>query len=88
MILARFRVTDRVAVITGAGRGIGAATAVAPAEAGADVVLAARTETDLRAVADRVTAAGRSALVVPADLSDPAAAATVSARAIEEFRAT
>lgn len=85
MILARFRVTDRVAVITGAGRGVGAATAVAPAEAGADVVLAARTETDLRAVADRVTAAGRSALVVPADLSDPAAPATVSARAIEEF---
>jgi 7-alpha-hydroxysteroid dehydrogenase len=70
MILDRFRVTDRVAVVTGAGRGIGAATAVALAEAGADVVIASRTESDLRAVADRVAAAGRRAHVVAADLAD------------------
>ena len=42
MILDRFRLTDRAAVVTGAGRGIGAACAVALAEAGADVVIAAR----------------------------------------------
>jgi 7-alpha-hydroxysteroid dehydrogenase len=70
MILDRFRVTDRVAVITGAGRGIGAATAVALAEAGADVVIASRTESDLREVAARVEAAGRRAHVVVGDLSD------------------
>jgi 7-alpha-hydroxysteroid dehydrogenase len=42
-ILDNFRVTDKVAVVTGAGRGIGAASAVALAEAGADVVISART---------------------------------------------
>ena len=44
MTLDRFLVTDQVAIVTGSGRGIGAATAVTLAEAGADVVLAARTE--------------------------------------------
>ena len=44
MILDRFSVTDQVAIVTGSGRGIGAAAAVALAEAGADIVLAARTE--------------------------------------------
>ena len=47
MILDRFKLTDQVAVVTGAGRGIGAATAVALAEAGADVVIASRTEAQL-----------------------------------------
>ena len=41
-ILERFRLTGHVAVVTGAGRGIGAATAVALAEAGADVVIASQ----------------------------------------------
>jgi len=59
MILDRFLLTDQVAVVTGAGRGIGAASAVALAEAGADVVLAARTEAQLLAVAAEVEAAGR-----------------------------
>ena len=85
MILDRFRLTDRVAVVTGAGRGIGAATAVALAEAGADVVIAARTESELRAVADRVETAGRRALVVPADLSDLDAAAALADAAVGEF---
>ena len=53
MILDRFRLTDRVAIVTGAGRGIGAATAVALAEAGADVVISARTEEQLEEVAAR-----------------------------------
>ncbi|QRP44145.1 SDR family oxidoreductase [Amycolatopsis sp. FDAARGOS 1241] len=85
MILDRFRVTDRVAVVTGAGRGIGAATAVALAEAGADVVIASRTEAQLREVAERVAAAGRRAHVVPADLADPMAAAALAAAATGEF---
>lgn len=70
MIQDRFRLDGRVAVITGAGRGIGAATAVALAEAGADVVLSARTQEQLEAVAAQVEATGRRAAVVPADLSD------------------
>jgi len=70
MILDRFLVTDQVAVVTGSGRGIGAATAVALAQAGADVVLAARTGEQLRAVAKQVETAGRRAVVVPGDLTD------------------
>ncbi|HEY2999510.1 MAG TPA: SDR family oxidoreductase [Acidimicrobiales bacterium] len=70
MILDRFRLTDRAAVVTGAGRGIGAATAVALAEAGADVVIASRTESQLADVAKQVEAAGRRAVTVAADLND------------------
>jgi len=70
MILDRFKVTDQVAIVTGSGRGIGAASAVALAEAGADIVLAARTEEQLREVARRVEATGRRAAVVAGDLTD------------------
>jgi 7-alpha-hydroxysteroid dehydrogenase len=54
MVLERFLLTDRVAVVTGAGRGIGAASAVALAEAGADVVLSSRTASQLDDVAAQV----------------------------------
>ena len=69
-MLERFRLDDRVAVVTGAGRGIGAATARALAEAGADVVLASRTASQLEEVAADVRGCGRRALVVPTDVSD------------------
>jgi 7-alpha-hydroxysteroid dehydrogenase len=68
--LDQFLVTDKVAIVTGAGRGIGAASALALAEAGADVVLSARSTDQLEAVAEQVRGAGRRAVVVPADLSD------------------
>ena len=85
MILDRFDMTDRVAVITGAGRGIGAAVAVALAEAGADVVLSARTESQLLDVAARVEAAGRRAHVVAADLADLQAVASLADVASDAF---
>jgi 7-alpha-hydroxysteroid dehydrogenase len=85
MILDRFLITDRVAVVTGAGRGIGAATAVALAQAGADVVISARTEDELVKVAREVEAAGRRAVVVPADLSDLDAAAGLAQAAMDAF---
>ena len=69
-ILDRFRVDDRVAIVTGAGRGIGAASAIALAQAGADVVISARTEDQLRETAAAIEAAGRKAHVVVADLND------------------
>jgi 7-alpha-hydroxysteroid dehydrogenase len=69
-ILDRFRVDGQVAVVTGAGRGIGAASAVALAEAGADVLISARTEEQLRETAARVEGAGRTAHVVVADLNE------------------
>ena len=62
MILDRFRLTDRAAIVTGAGRGIGAATAIALAEAGADVVISARTEEQLREVEKQIVAAGRESM--------------------------
>jgi len=63
----------RVALVTGASRGIGAATAVAVAAAGAHVVLAARDGPALDLVAGRIRDAGGQATVVPADVSDEAA---------------
>jgi 7-alpha-hydroxysteroid dehydrogenase len=69
-ILDRFTLTGHVAIVTGAGRGLGAATAVALAEAGADVLISARTERQLDRVAEQVRATGRRCVVVPADLSD------------------
>lgn len=84
-ILDRFRLTDRVAIVTGAGRGIGAGTAIALAQAGADVVIAARTEEQLREVAAQVEAAGRKAVVVAADLSDVDAVRSLADAAREAF---
>jgi 7-alpha-hydroxysteroid dehydrogenase len=85
MILDRFRVDGKVAVVTGAGRGIGAASALALAEAGADVVLSARTTGQLEDVASTIRALGRRAYVVPADLMDLEAVADLADRAVEEL---
>jgi 7-alpha-hydroxysteroid dehydrogenase len=85
MILDRFRMTDKVAIVTGAGRGIGAATAVSLAEAGADVLISARTADQLAEVAHKVEAAGRRAVAVPADLSDLVAVAALVDHAREAF---
>lgn len=84
-ILDRFTVTDHVAIVTGAGRGIGAATSIALAEAGADVVLSARTASQLDEVAGRIRSVGRRALVVPADLSDLSAVSGLADAARDEF---
>ena len=71
-VLDLFRVEGKVAIVTGAGRGIGAATAVALAEAGADVVVSARTTEQIEQVAQTIRGLGRGAAVVPADLNDTA----------------
>jgi len=80
-----FRVDGRAAVVTGAGRGLGAAAAVALAEAGADVVISARSEEQLAKVAQEIEAAGRRAVVVPADLSDLDAVAGLAEAAVSAF---
>jgi 7-alpha-hydroxysteroid dehydrogenase len=85
MILDRFKVTGKVAVVTGAGRGIGAATAVALAQAGADVVISARTKSQLEDVAAQISDVGRKAVVVEADLSDTNAIAGLAQAANDTF---
>lgn len=85
MILDRFSVEGRAAVVTGAGRGIGAAVALGLAEAGADVLVSARTKEQLEAVAAQVTSAGRRAEVVAADLNELDAVAALADRAAEVF---
>ncbi|ORV47564.1 short-chain dehydrogenase [Mycolicibacter engbaekii] len=85
MILDKFRIDNQTAVVTGAGRGLGAAIAVAFAEAGADVVIASRTQSELEAVAQRVEAAGRRAHIVVADLAHPEETAKLAGEAIEAF---
>lgn len=65
-----FRLDGRVALVTGAGRGIGAAVALALADRGADVVLCARSEDSLREAAEGVGRRGRRALVLPMDIRD------------------
>jgi 7-alpha-hydroxysteroid dehydrogenase len=85
MILDRFRMTDRVAIVTGAGRGIGEGCALAFAEQGADVVCAARTPAQLEAVAAKIRGLGRRALVVPCDVNEGSQLASLVERTLGEF---
>jgi 7-alpha-hydroxysteroid dehydrogenase len=85
VVLEMFRLDGKVAVVTGAGRGIGAASALALAEAGADVVLSARTEVQLKDVAAQIEAMGRRAVIVPADLNDLDAVAGLAGAAVDEL---
>lgn len=84
-VLDLYRLDSRVAVVTGASSGLGAAFAVALAEAGADVALAARREDKLAATAAAVEAAGRRALMVRTDVSDPDQCSALAARTVNEL---
>ena len=78
----------RVAVVTGAGRGIGRGIATAYARAGAAVVLAARTVDELDDAAAEIESEGGRALVVPTDVTHPAQIEALFARVADEFGGT
>ncbi|HVU17367.1 MAG TPA: 2-dehydro-3-deoxy-D-gluconate 5-dehydrogenase KduD [Candidatus Didemnitutus sp.] len=79
-VLESFRLDGKVAIVTGASRGLGAALAVALAEAGADVALVARSDTD--DARRRIEALGRRAIAVPADLAAKDAADHIMAATV------
>jgi NAD(P)-dependent dehydrogenase (short-subunit alcohol dehydrogenase family) len=84
-VLDRFRLDDRVAIVTGASSGLGVAFAQALAEAGADVVLAARRVDRLEQTAELVRAAGRRAVTVDTDIADPEQAQRMVDVAVEQL---
>jgi NAD(P)-dependent dehydrogenase (short-subunit alcohol dehydrogenase family) len=84
-VLDKFRLDDRVVLITGASSGLGAAFAVGVAEAGADVVVAARRADRLQQTAEAVEARGRSSLAIPTDVSDPDACRSLVEAAVARF---
>jgi 2-deoxy-D-gluconate 3-dehydrogenase len=85
MILDRFRLDGRVAIVTGSSRGLGQAIAVGLAEAGADVALVHRS--DSTETADRIAALGRRSTTIRADLADRTAIATIIDRTRAELGA-
>jgi 7-alpha-hydroxysteroid dehydrogenase len=85
VLAERFRLDGKVALVTGAGRGIGRAIALACAAAGADVALVARTRSDLDSLASEVAAGGRRAAVLPCDVSRTEELETVVARCVAEL---
>jgi len=75
----------KIALVTGASRGIGAATAQALAAQGAHVIITARTAKDLEAVEDSIFAAGGSATIAPLDLTDGDSIARLAAAVTERW---
>ena len=80
-----FSLNGQVAIVTGAGKGIGRACALALAHAGADVALAARTQADLDAVAAEIRTLGRRAITVAGDVSEETNLDTLVARTVAEL---
>lgn len=84
-VLDKFRLDDKVVIVTGASSGLGVAFARACAEAGADVVLAARRVERLQQTAEQVRATGRRALTVATDVVDPQQCQAMVDAAMTEF---
>jgi len=84
MYLPSFLLTDQTFLITGAGRGIGRALAIGMAEAGANIILVARTEPDLKETAQEIERLDRTAYIFPCDITDRQQVVETVARAYEQ----
>lgn len=80
-----FNLNGKVAVVTGGSRGFGKAIAMGLADAGADVVIASRTQADLDKLAEEIKAKGRRALAVATDTSDLSTVKNLGTKTIEAF---
>lgn len=79
------RLTNRIAIITGSGRGIGRAIALGYAREGADIVLAARTQAEIDTAAEEIRALGRRALALTCDVANEEQVKEAVARTVSEF---
>jgi NAD(P)-dependent dehydrogenase (short-subunit alcohol dehydrogenase family) len=84
-VMNRFRLDGKVAIVTGASRGLGVAFACALAEAGADVAVAARNADLLEQTRLKVEERGRRGLAIPTDVSDPEACEAAVAKTVAEL---
>ena len=84
-MLPEFSLEGRTAIVTGGGRGIGRAIALVLAEAGADVVVSARTQSEIAQTAKEVEALGRRALAVQADVSSSSQVDSMVEQALDRF---
>lgn len=85
MALSDYSLAGKTALITGGGRGLGKAIAIAMAEAGADIMPVARTASEIEAVAAEARTLGRRALAIPCDVSQPDQVDAMARRALAEL---